>query len=467
MSKPSIDSNDIPPELKQFLQRDTYSLLIRGKYGSGKTALSLTILRSLKATDNFFYISTRTSPTQLFDYYPWLSKFVKKRDSLNQYANSEEHPVHPCFEDARLDEPESLFERITNQLMDIKSPIIIIDSWDAIASLMDKESRINNERVLQTWRERAGARIIFITEGVQDSGLDYIADGVVELSNDISDNTAIRKLTITKLRGVPIEKTTYLFSLKGGVFKCFSKYLPLEYNSLIHNLANRLGAHIVFRGINISMQSGFTDLDRALGGGYQEGSIVIVKADKILSHILPLLFLERTIKEFMYKDGEIVVSGSSILYSLNQIISVPINRTTEKSSGFLHFKFESQKLKRNERNLQNRAACTELTSLLDLQIFKEKKKTLNLMGLDSLQNSMTKEGMNLYDVSRLLKNNFTLSFIIVNSDDDIQRYKSICDIYLKFVVISGTLILKCVLPSLGAFGVKLSDSQLLQLLRSL
>ncbi len=467
MSKPSLDSNDIPPELKQFLQRDTYSLLIRGKYGSGKTALSLTILRSLKATDNFFYISTRTSPTQLFDYYPWLSKFVKKQDSLNQYANSEEHPVHPCFEDARLDEPESLFERITNQLMDIKSPIIIIDSWDAIASLMDKESRINNERVLQTWRERAGARIIFITEGVQDSGLDYIADGVVELSNDISDNTAIRKLTITKLRGVPIEKTSYLFSLKGGVFKCFSKYLPLEYNSLIHNLASRLGAHIVFRGINISMQSGFTDLDRALGGGYQEGSIVIVKADKILSHILPLLFLERTIKEFMYKDGEIVVSGSSILYSLNQIISVPINRTTGKSSGFLHFQFESQKLKRDERNLQNRAACTELTSLLDLQKFKEKKKTLNLMGLDSLQNTMTKEGMNLYDVSRLLKNNFTLSFIIVNSGDDIQRYKSICDIYLKFVVISGTLILKCVLPSLGAFGVKLSDSQRLQLLRSL
>ena len=105
--------------------------------------------------------------------------------------------------------------------------------------------------------------------------------------------------------------------------------------------------------------------------------------------------------------------------------------------------------------------------MLDQQKFNKKNKTLNLMGLDSLQNTMTKEGMNLYDVSRLLKNNFTLSFIIVNSDDDIQRYKSICDIYLKFVVISGTLILKCVLPSLGVFGVKLSDSQRLQLHRSL
>jgi len=215
------------------------------------------------------------------------------------------------------------------------------------------------------------------------------------------------------------------------------------------------------------MQSGYTDLDRALGGGYQEGSIVIIKADKILSHILPLLFLEGTIKEFMQKGSEIVVSGSSILYSLNQIISVPINRTTGKSSEFLHFKFESLKHKSKERSLRNRAICTELSSLLDLQKFKEKKEILNLMGLDSLQNTMIKEGMNLYDLSRLFKNNFTLSFIIVNSEDDVQRFKSICDVYLKFVVISGTLILKCVMPSLGVFGVKLSDSHRLQLLRSL
>ena len=33
--------------------------------------------------------------------------------------------------------------------MDVKAPIIIIDSWDAIASFMDKEARLNNERVCQ------------------------------------------------------------------------------------------------------------------------------------------------------------------------------------------------------------------------------------------------------------------------------------------------------------------------------
>jgi Cdc6-like AAA superfamily ATPase len=66
----------IPDELMQFVQRNTYSLLIKGSAGVGKTTLSLTILKALKVKSNFFYISTRTSPKQLFVYYPWLGKFI-------------------------------------------------------------------------------------------------------------------------------------------------------------------------------------------------------------------------------------------------------------------------------------------------------------------------------------------------------------------------------------------------------
>ena len=154
----------IPYELMQFVQRNTYSLLIKGYAGTGKTTLSLSILRALKIKNNFFYISTRLSPKQLFLYYPWLDKFIEQSKTSGPDETSEQGYNLSSFEDARLDEPESLFERITNQLMDVKAPIIIIDSWDAIASFMDKEARLNNERVLQTWRERAGAKLIFISE---------------------------------------------------------------------------------------------------------------------------------------------------------------------------------------------------------------------------------------------------------------------------------------------------------------
>ncbi|HJS82758.1 MAG TPA: gas vesicle protein GvpD P-loop domain-containing protein, partial [Nitrososphaera sp.] len=145
----------MPEELVRFIQRDSYSLLIKGYAGAGKTTLALTILRALGTRDNFFYISTRISPKELFNYYPWLTRFAERPGGNAGEEVASERVGMSMFEDARLDEPESLFERITNQLMDIKSPIIIIDSWDAIASFMDKEGRLNNERVLQTWRERA------------------------------------------------------------------------------------------------------------------------------------------------------------------------------------------------------------------------------------------------------------------------------------------------------------------------
>src|SRR6188472_3281659 len=217
----------IPYELMQFVQRNTYSLLIKGYAGTGKTTLSLSILRALKIKSNFFYISTRVSPKQLFLYYPWLGKFIEQSKTSGSDETSEQGYNLSSFEDARLDEPESLFERITNQLMDVKAPIIIIDSWDAIASFMDKEARLNNERVLQTWRERAGAKLIFITEDPTDTTLDFLVDGIVELKQSYYGSVKIREMFMVKLRGVRIDRPSYIYTLENSVFQSFTPYRPL------------------------------------------------------------------------------------------------------------------------------------------------------------------------------------------------------------------------------------------------
>ena len=198
----------LPYELLKFVKNESYSLLIKGKPGTGKTTFALTLLDNLNDDSNYFYISTRLSLKQLLFYYPWVEKFFSKDENKSIYK----------FEDARLDEPESLFERITNQLMDVKSPVIIIDTWDTIASFMDRESRLNNERVLQIWRERAGAKLIFLSETFDLGILDSIVDGVITLDNSILASASNRKLTINKLRGLPIECSSYSYSLYGGVF---------------------------------------------------------------------------------------------------------------------------------------------------------------------------------------------------------------------------------------------------------
>ncbi|MBI5698393.1 MAG: AAA family ATPase, partial [Thaumarchaeota archaeon] len=171
---------NIPTELMQFVERDTYSLLIKGYAGTGKTTLALTILKALNIKENFQYLSTRISPTQLYQYYPWLAEFFGNSKEAQISDVSENGQGMPIFVDARLDEPSSMFERITNQLMDMKSPVIIIDSWDAVGYFMDREALMNNARVLQTWRERAKAKMIFISEEPTNTTVDVLIDGIVE-----------------------------------------------------------------------------------------------------------------------------------------------------------------------------------------------------------------------------------------------------------------------------------------------
>ncbi len=213
------NESTIPSELISFLKKDTYSIIIKGNPGTGKTTLCFTILKELKIKTNFSYLTTRVSPKSLFLQHPVMAHYFKiKIKELK--STSEKNDNITFVEDARLDEPESLFERITSQLMDARSPLIIIDSWDAVAGFMDKESRLNNERVLQTWLERAGARLILVNEGLDITPLDFLVDGVITLDQHFLNNNEFeRTLDIVKLRGTKITNHRYVFSLSDGIFK--------------------------------------------------------------------------------------------------------------------------------------------------------------------------------------------------------------------------------------------------------
>ena len=303
MLKPSTIKNPpkksavIPCELMQFVKNSTYSLLIKGYAGTGKTTLSLTILRVLNVRSNFFYISTRISPKQIFVYYPWLSKFIDGSKAFNSVENGYNLS---SFEDARLDEPESLFERITNQLMDVKAPIIIIDSWNGIASFMDKEARLNNERVLQTWRERAGAKLIFISEDPKDTTLDFLVDGIVELKHILYDNIRIREILLSKLRGIRINRPAYTYTLNNATFRCCSPFRSTEFiintkSNIFKKRRQKLGP--ISKGTYIT--SGFVKLDNQLGGGFPRKSIVLLETDSHVNKQTTIAFLATIMYNFI------------------------------------------------------------------------------------------------------------------------------------------------------------------------
>jgi KaiC/GvpD/RAD55 family RecA-like ATPase len=72
--KKIMERKRIPQELVEvLLSRRGYSLLLKGAPGTGKTILALEIIGLLRDS-NAVYISSRVSPTALYEHFPWLDE---------------------------------------------------------------------------------------------------------------------------------------------------------------------------------------------------------------------------------------------------------------------------------------------------------------------------------------------------------------------------------------------------------
>lgn len=464
-SKQQIErSIHIPYELMQFVQRNTYSLLIKGYAGTGKTTLSLSILRALKIKSNFFYISTRISPKQLFLYYPWLSKFIERSKASGSDETSEQGYNLSSFEDARLDEPESLFERITNQLMDVKAPIIIIDSWDAIASFMDKEARLNNERVLQTWRERAGAKLIFISEDPKDTTLDFLVDGIVELGQKFYDNIRIREIFLSKLRGVRINKPSYIYTLNNGIFRSYNAYQPTEFvitrNPRIS--FDKIENKISPLSEDLYIASGYQGLDIALGGGFPKKGIVLIETDPRINTMVIMTFLARIISNFVITGNPILFQPFDGLDPSIVITYLESHLHAASKNGLVKIFCPADKVEVSSDYIVPYHNCNDFEKhfeffrnvVLKTREERPNKLLLNIMGLDMHQ-KMHKHGeINRMEIIPFIRANTDLSLLVIQQSQNIQEHLSgVYDVHLRLTVINGTLFLQSLVPWTHLFAI--------------
>ncbi|HXG06780.1 MAG TPA: ATPase domain-containing protein [Nitrososphaera sp.] len=459
---------NLPDELMRFIERDTYSLLIKGFAGTGKTTLALTILKTLGSKNNFFYISTRISPKQLFQYYPWLSKFVGLPKPSNR-GEGQECNLSPSFEDARLDEPESLFERITNQLMDIASPIIIIDSWDAIASFMDKEARLNNERVLQTWRERAGAKLIFISEHPDDTTLDFLVDGIVELKQSYIESVRVREILLLKLRGVRIERSSYIYTLDNNVFRSFAPYRPIKFRPV----PRRKFVVPLNDGIASAdhVKSGFPALDASLGGGFPRKGVVLLELNSHVNTTVAMAFVERMISNFVSTGNPVVFQPFDWMDPqsvMNYVApSIPSSKrdlfkilwTGKTMTGMIAA--DHNIILANKKTKKN--GIPTVVALSKLRKKYHDKLLLNIMGTDLLQKFYgQREKKNILEnMMAEMKSNADLSVVIGHSQHDVLEYLSeAADIHLRLLMISDTLFLQSLVPTTTLYAVVPSRHQI-------
>jgi KaiC/GvpD/RAD55 family RecA-like ATPase len=210
--------------IAKFLELRGHTLLIKGNPGAGKTTLALQLLKHF-GEKNTIYVSTRESGEKLENEIPWA------RTTLRRTA----------FEDVRLSSASEIIEKVlaAQQRGRHKGKhrnvhAIVLDTWDGLAKeIADERERLKAEKTLISIADGSDLRIIFVSEEPSKTTMDYLVDGIVELSRFEESSRIFREIEMQKLRGTLIEQHKYLYTLAGGIFRHFVPYSSPDYSSAV------------------------------------------------------------------------------------------------------------------------------------------------------------------------------------------------------------------------------------------
>jgi len=150
---------------------------------------------------DFFYVSTRVSPEDIFETYPWFREEIKKLrvldasrelsmvDATKRIFERAEDDVSSIIFSMKYDDKPTFLRALLTLLRDAENPLVVIDSLEAVQEYIGRE---------------------------------ILRD--LELRREIIDEAVLRKMILHKLRGCSIEQPEYLFTLKDGRFRVFESF---------------------------------------------------------------------------------------------------------------------------------------------------------------------------------------------------------------------------------------------------
>ena len=339
----------IPQEVIGFFKnKGGHSLIIKGEPGSGKTTFALEILNSLKDHFEIQYISSRVADDVLFLQFPWLENVLKKkikksnrkkikREELNKLEGLIEEGL--MEEKATFTENEAIFE-IGSMMPEIdeiydfvenvhpKKALVCVDSIDGLS----EKYGVPAEKLLYTLQkdlvEEGVANIVFVLESSGFENIEYLGDGVISLHHEPWNSSWKRYMYIKKLRGSPIKRSKYIYTLEGGHFNV------LNYNNFsldniksidLSNLISYLES-IDSSSLNLIISPNFpVELLQAIVLSFlkmsKEESLIIppisYPSTKVKEHSSK--FLDKDVKTagFNKEKADIILEGSDMLIELS------------------------------------------------------------------------------------------------------------------------------------------------------
>jgi KaiC/GvpD/RAD55 family RecA-like ATPase len=278
--------------LAKFLRLRGNTLLIKGYAGAGKTTLALQLLRGLsKGQGKGVYISSRVSEEKVHNELPWLREEEEGRNGDSEFL------------DVRLSSANSFLEEI---LLAIKPkgrkanpPVVVLDTWDGIAKEMSTQERLKAEKTLIALADSSKTRMVFVSEEPERTTMDYLVDGMIELTRGEEFGRVFREVEIQKLRGTSIDQHRYLYTLDGGFFRQIHPYGPPD--------LSRASKPEVIQDTGDRFSFGSPQLDQLFGGLVKGGSFAFVYDEKVPYNALRLVELSAVVNALNLGRGVFIL----------------------------------------------------------------------------------------------------------------------------------------------------------------
>ncbi len=453
----------IPQEILSFLnKRGGTTLLIRGTAGSGKTILSLSLIKACQR--NGIYLSTRVRPDDLYQDCPWIQEELSKKniiDATNPLKEKEKEPVDRDFTDfsdiIKYASKEDFLVALYKRVEEMEKPVVVIDSWDAVLSELRTPEERMGKAIIELCKERK-VNLILITEKPDEGHLDYLMDGVVRLEQTYMENRRLRLIHLVKLRGVEIHQPQYLFTLENGMFRSFGRFEPKPVeNPRKWNPIPDSETHF---------STGCQDLDRVLKGGFRKGTLNLFEEQLDVSRSAEGYLWRCCLFNFLVqKRGVVMVTGEGVSPQRIKELSVPyvgedtfnqyvrigvynIEATNEPYivivKGTSDERYSAWKKVIRELKEKTSQPLQDYTALDTLEFRGGVENTIKKMG-DAVRDLKTSKDLQI----ALIKPGLEVSKQIIN----------LAETYFRFLSIAGTAAMYGVHPETGLYVIEVDGSE--------
>ncbi len=445
---------NLPPEVEEFLKKKGIILLIRGLPGTGKTLLSLSIMKNFK---DVAYITTEKVFRDIERNYSW----INEEDLQRIFVLDRKYPYRESgrFQNIFYMLPES-FRHVLNMVEEGKVNTIIIDSWHTILQEMRYKEIEEKERseIYDPHRfflnliklSDMGVNIIVAKEGIEEDDLSYVSDGVITLQREVENGRVERGISIDKLRGVEIKRPEYVFSLRDGMARTLIS-LPFKHP---RNLKEFPKEEIkIGRGIPSRV---FDDILR-----FKRGDTIFYDFDEFVPKEYHLTVIMSTLANFL-KNG------------LKSML-LPPNDMDVNELKYQIYLFSLEKELSNLQVLYNEREMEEFIKYVEMRKGREVEDKIKgyleistniplvILGYDRLYSYLSSnEMMQLIDYMRneIRKRSGMLIITGKSSDRAIKRFcAGLSDIYLKFNNVNGDTIMYGIKPWTHAYHLNLTTQK--------